>query len=228
MEVIILAGGHGTRLKSVVSDVPKPMAPIAGKPFLEIMLTRLASQGISRVILSTGYMADKISGYFGKQFLGMDLIYSTEKTPLGTGGAVRQALAYCKNDHVLVMNGDTYVDVDLSKLESFWNKNPGPLIVAKELADTSRYGRLVVNNERIIRFGEKTDAGPGLINVGSYVLSKYSLDAFLLGQVFSLEKDFFCKQSVLDKLKVFLTEGRFIDIGVPEDYFLAQKMLACL
>ena len=107
-EAIVLAGGFGTRLREVLPDLPKPMAPVAGRPFLEILLTSLADKGFSRVVLSLGYMADKIITYFGNSFTGLDLIYVVEDEPLGTGGAVRLALSQCLQDHIYILNGDTF------------------------------------------------------------------------------------------------------------------------
>jgi D-glycero-alpha-D-manno-heptose 1-phosphate guanylyltransferase len=116
MEAIVLAGGRGTRLQDVVPVLPKPMAPIAGRPFLEIVLCLLARKGFRRAVLSLGYMADKVVACFGDHFSGMDLIYEIEPRPLGTGGATRQALARCNADHVFVFNGDTYLDLEVAEL----------------------------------------------------------------------------------------------------------------
>ncbi len=113
MEAIVLAGGFGTRLRQVVPDLPKPMAPIAGRPFLEILLLSLYQKGFSRVVLSLGFMAEKIIAHFGDRYVGMDLVYAVEHHPLGTGGAIRVALAQCASDHVFVFNGDTYLDLEV-------------------------------------------------------------------------------------------------------------------
>lgn len=228
IEVIILAGGYGTRLRTVVPDLPKPMAPVAGKPFLEILLTGLSRQGVSRVILSLGYQAETISRHFGTDFAGMEIVRVQEDAPLGTGGAVRRALTFCQEDHALVMNGDTYLDLEILQMEGIWQKDRLPLIVAKDVQDASRYGRLEVENGRIIGFGEKSASGPGLINVGCYLFPKHILDDFPLGQQFSLETGFLALSAKKIQLCVFITQGRFIDIGVPEDYALAQKLLANL
>ena len=118
MEAIVLAGGFGTRLKSVVFDLPKPMAPVAGKPFLERLLKSLAQKGFTRIVLALGYMAEKVIEHFGSRFEGMELVYEIESTPLGTGGAVRLALTQCLTDHVFVFNGDTYLDLEVSHVEA--------------------------------------------------------------------------------------------------------------
>jgi D-glycero-alpha-D-manno-heptose 1-phosphate guanylyltransferase len=228
MEAIVLAGGFGTRLRTVVPDVPKPMAPVGKKPFLEILLRGLSRQGVSRVILSLGHKAEIISGHFGAQFAGMELIYTVEAEPLGTGGAIRKALTFCQGDYALVMNGDTYLDIEIDALESAWQQMHQPLIVAQEAQDASRYGRLELENGRVMRFGEKALSGPGLINVGCYIFPKQILDDFPLGQPFSLETDFLSHAVSLMSFGAFITRGRFIDIGVPKDYAHAQKVLADL
>lgn len=226
MEAIVLAGGFGTRLREVVPDLPKPMAPVAGRPFLEILLHALASKGFRRVILSLGFMADKVVAHFGDQFAGMELVYEVEDIPLGTGGAVRQALLSCRDDHVFVFNGDTYLDLEVVDVEAHWQTHHAPIIVAREVPDTARYGRLNTEEQRVIGFLEKGMAGAGLINAGCYVLPVDVLDAFALGQAFSLETDYLAKTVGMQRTDLFVTNGHFIDIGVPEDYARAQSELA--
>ena len=116
MEAVVLAGGLGTRLRQVVPDLPKPMAPVAGRPFLEILLGALAAKGIDRVVLSVGHRADAITGHFGHRWNGLEIDYAVEATPLGTGGAVRLALGHCRHDPVLVVNGDTFLDLEVDAL----------------------------------------------------------------------------------------------------------------
>jgi len=226
MEAIVLAGGFGTRLREVVPDIPKPMAPIAGRPFLEILLSSLAQKGFKRVLLSLGFMAEKVVAHFGDQFAGMELVYQIEKVPLGTGGAVRQALAHCCNDHAFVFNGDTYLDLDVLEVEAHWQAHHAPIIVARWVSDTSRYGRLSVAEERVLGFMEKNVGGPGLINAGCYVLPVSILDGFAVGHPFSLETDFLAKEVRLQRFDLFVTQGQFIDIGIPVDYMRAQTELA--
>jgi D-glycero-alpha-D-manno-heptose 1-phosphate guanylyltransferase len=226
MEAIVLAGGFGTRLQQIVPDLPKSMAPVAGRPFLDILLTSLARKGFHRVVLSLGYMADKVVAYFGDHFAGMELVYEIEETPLGTGGAVRQALARCNADHVFVFNGDTYLDLEVADVEAHWQMHHAPIIVAREVTDTSRFGRLEVKNGRVMRFFEKGVSGPGLINAGCYVLPRQILVGFPLGQAFSLETNFFAVAVPRMPLDIFISHGKFIDIGVPEDYARAQSELS--
>jgi len=226
MEAIVLAGGFGTRLQQVVPDVPKPMAPIAGRPFLEILLGTLARKGVDRVVLSLGFMAEKISGYFGAQFAGMELVYVVEDKPLGTGGAVRLAMEKCLRDHMFVFNGDTFLDLEIDALDQHWQQNQRPVIVARHVPDTARYGRLFVAEGRVTGFTEKGESGPGLINAGCYVFNRGQLDGFALNQAFSLEADYLAKVVSKSPLDVFVTSGQFIDIGVPEGYQRAQNEMA--
>jgi len=226
MEAIVLAGGFGTRLQQIVPDLPKPMAPIGERPFLEILMTLLSRKGVQRVVLSLGYKADKVVSYFGGKFAGMELVYEIEKTPLGTGGALRRAMNRCKTDHVFIFNGDTYLDLDVQKVEQQWHQNRSPIIVAREVPDTARYGRLDVSGDYVAGFAEKGMAGPGLINAGCYVFPCDILNGFSMDVPFSLENDFLMKAVTRQQFEIYVTNGHFIDIGVPEDYTNAQIELA--
>ena len=228
MEAIVLAGGFGTRLREVVPDLPKPMAPVAGRPFLEILLVTLARKGFSRVVLSLGFMSEKIIGHFGGSYAGMELVYEVESQPLGTGGAIRAALVRCLADHVFIFNGDTYLDIEAEELDRLWQASRHPVIVVREVPDTSRFGRVEMRDGRIHGFLEKGSPGTGLINAGCYVLPKDALDDFPIGQPFSLETEFFTNYLQRIQFDGFVTHGRFIDIGVPVDYELAQTELAGL
>jgi D-glycero-alpha-D-manno-heptose 1-phosphate guanylyltransferase len=228
MEAIVLAGGFGTRLREVVPDLPKPMAPIAGRPFLEILLSTLARKGFTRIVLSLGFMAEKIIDHFGESYAGMHLFYEVESQPLGTGGAIRAALTRCESDHVFIFNGDTYLDLEVDELERLWQARCHPVIVVREVSDTARFGRVEMSDGRINAFLEKGLSGAGLINAGCYVLPKEILNIFSLGQPFSLETEFFIKYLQRIRFDGFVTHGQFIDIGVPDDYMLAQTKLAGL
>lgn len=225
MEAIVLAGGLGTRLKHVVPGLPKPMAPVCGRPFMEILLTSLAQKGFNRVIVSLGHMAEKITTHFGNSYSGMELVYEIEKTPLGTGGAIRNALDLCLADYVFVFNGDTYLDVEADVIKSCCLKQRFPIIVAHAVADTARYGRLEVSNNIVSGFSEKGLSGPGLINAGCYVLPKNILERFPRGFAFSMETDFLTTEISKQRFIVFVSKGKFIDIGIPEDYERAQTEL---
>jgi D-glycero-alpha-D-manno-heptose 1-phosphate guanylyltransferase len=227
-EAVVLAGGLGTRLRSVVSDVPKPMASIAGRPFLELLMGNLARNGFTRVVLSVGYMADAIIGHFGDGWRGLQLAYAVEDSPLGTGGAIREALARCESTHVHVFNGDTYLGLDCDATERVWTACREPVIVARQVEDTARYGRLEVDaDHRIVRFLEKdASGGAGLINAGCYVLPRGIAAGFPDAGNFSFESDYLRDAVSRRVFRALPTDADFIDIGTPEDYARAQVMLA--
>jgi D-glycero-alpha-D-manno-heptose 1-phosphate guanylyltransferase len=226
MDAIVLAGGFGTRLRQVVPDLPKPMAPVGGRPFLEVLLTQLARKGFRRVVLSLGYLAHKVVEHFGGQYANMELVYAIETTPLGTGGAIRRALGLCQTDHVFVLNGDTYLDLEADEIENHWQDHHNPIIVAREIPDTSRYGRLRTDHGSIVGFSDKGHQGPGLINAGCYVLPKPILDETRCGESFSLEADWLPGAVMRQRFDVFVSRRLFIDIGIPEDYARAQTVLS--
>jgi len=226
MEAIVLAGGFGTRLREVVPDLPKPMAPIAGRPFLEILLHELASKGFQRVILSLGFMADSISAFFGDHFAGMTIVSVVETRPLGTGGGVRLAMDFVESDHVYIFNGDTFLDLEISLVEALWQSRKDSILVARSVPDTARYGRLVIQAGRVTAFTEKGGSGPGFINAGCCVFPNTQLDNLAAGVAFSLEQDVLMPLAQSGALAAFVTDGQFIDIGIPEDFYRAQSLLA--
>ena len=226
MEAIVLAGGFGTRLRDVVSDIPKPMAPIGNKPFLEILLSRLAQKGFTHVILAVGYLAEKIIDHFGEAFRGMKISYVVEDAPLGTGGAVRLAMTKVITDYVFILNGDTFLDADFTNVDNLWKRHHQPIMVARQVPDIARYGALKVNDDRLTGYYEKGQTGSGVINAGCYVLPVDALDSFEIGKNFSIESDYFEKIYCNLFIRVVLTEGHFIDIGIPEDFQRAQTELA--
>ncbi|WNV05352.1 nucleotidyltransferase family protein [Candidatus Methylospira mobilis] len=228
MEAIVLAGGLGTRLRQTVPDLPKPMAPIAGRPFLEILLSMLAGKRFARVVISLGYMSEKIISHFGASYRGMELVYEIDPLPLGTGGAIRAALARCTADHAFVFNGDTYIDLDTEALERYWQIKKNPLIVVRKVKETARFGCVELRDGRVTAFLEKGRDGCGLINAGCYVLPTDALDEFPMGKPFSIESDYFVRNAQSIRFDGFVYSGRFIDIGVPDDYALAQSELAGL
>lgn len=225
MEAIILAGGFGTRLKTVVKDLPKPMALVAGRPFLSILLELLARNGFSRIILSLGYKAEIVVEHFGNSFAGMELVYEIEDSARGTGGAIQFALRHCRDDHVFVFNGDTFLDLEVDDVESLWRANRKPVIVTRQASDAFRYGLIESNSDRVIGFSEKNVAGPGMVNAGCYVLPVNIFDGFEKELPFSIEADFFSKEVKHHFFNIFITDGYFIDIGIPEDYERAQTEL---
>lgn len=222
-EAIVLAGGKGTRLQSVVSNVPKPMAPIGEKPFLALLLQYLQSQGIEKVVLAVGYMYEIIQETFGNSFNGLAISYSVETEPLGTGGAIAKAMTMTEGENVLVLNGDSFIKVELEEIEKHipYSKSES-LLVLKEMRNVSRYGSVVLENDVITAFEEKQFKEKALINAGVYVLNKDIFKDKHLPEKFSFEKDFLEKEVEKGNLKGIVTNGYFIDIGVPEDYQKAQ------
>ncbi|EGK8096211.1 NTP transferase domain-containing protein [Campylobacter lari] len=214
MQAIILAGGLGTRLQSVIKDVPKPMAPINGKPFLEYLLQYLQKQGIKEVILSVSYKYELIQEYFKDKFENINIIYNIEKELLGTGGAIKDALKFVKNE-TFVLNGDTFFDIDLNKL--FLNGSK-ICIALKQMRDFDRYGAIEIDKNNTIKsFKEKTCVKQGLINGGIYLISKDIFNNFNLDNKFSFEEFL---QENYKKLNInsVVFDDYFIDIGIPQDY----------
>jgi D-glycero-alpha-D-manno-heptose 1-phosphate guanylyltransferase len=227
MEAIILAGGLGTRLRGVLPDLPKAMAPIRGRPFLALLLDQLAGAGFRRVILAVGYRHEAIRRYFGERQDRVDLRYSVETEPLGTGGAIRLALGQADSPQTFVLNGDTYAEVDYASMLLAHRTAAVALTVAvHEVADVGRYGALDVCDGRIRGFLEKGRGGPGMINAGVYLLSTGLLAGYDLPGAFSFETDFLMRYVHDLRPLAFATGGTFIDIGVPEDYARAQALLA--
>jgi D-glycero-alpha-D-manno-heptose 1-phosphate guanylyltransferase len=225
MEAIVLAGGFGTRLRSVVSDVPKPMAPVVGRPFLELLLSSLKAKGITRAILSVGYMSEVIKSHFEKHPIGMELVYEVESTPLGTGGAIAAALRHVTRDHVFVFNGDTYLDLDLSAVAAMWPGDRTPIVVARSVVDTERFGCLELADGRIVHFLGSGKKGAGAVNAGCYLIPRNIFVGVSLPNMFSFEQDFLGRCPPMS-LRAFVSSGQFIDIGVPEDFVRAQSDLA--
>lgn len=223
-EAVILAGGFGTRLSHVVSDVPKPMAPVYGKPFLCYVLDRLVNAGIRRIVLATGYKHEVIESWFGPEYRGAEIVYSHEDTPLFTGGAIRQAARLLTSEDFVVLNGDTLFDIDFGKLYEFHASHSANLTVAlRHVDDTSRYGAVQCADNRIVAFHEKTDShGAGDINGGIYAINRAWLMNQDLPTKFSFEKELMQPLAGAEGFYGLSFNTYFIDIGVPEDYFRAQ------
>jgi len=226
MEAIVLAGGRGTRLHSVLSDVPKPMAPIAGTPFLVYLLKWLEKNRVSRVVLSVGYMSNTVIGTLGDRYNDIDLEYCVEDVPLGTGGAILKALEMCGSENVVVVNGDTFFDIDLAALHSFHISSEADVTIAsKELYDVKRSGCMKVLDGVVIEFDDRRKSDHSLINGGVYVLRSTAFNKYDMPDVFSFESDFLAMQLNSLKTCAMTFNGFFIDIGVPEDYKKAQSLL---
>ncbi|MCB9246014.1 MAG: HAD-IIIA family hydrolase [Flavobacteriales bacterium] len=227
-EAIILAGGKGTRLQSVVADLPKPMATVAGVPFLEHLFRHICAQGIEHIVLSVGYKAETIRSYFGAEWNGVPISYATETSPLGTGGAIAFALKFCRENDVLVFNGDTFFNIDLNSFYGFHSERKSVFTMAlKEMINPDRYGTVELSETRIVKFHEKrTGLEKGLINSGVYALNKVKFLELPLGEMFSFEQDFLEPYVSKWHFNAFLADGYFIDIGIPEDYYKARARFA--
>jgi D-glycero-alpha-D-manno-heptose-7-phosphate kinase len=220
MKALILAGGFGTRLKSVVADVPKPMASIAGKPFLEHQMRYLRKQGIEDIVLAVHYMSDKIKSFFteGKR-LGVNITYSEEETPLGTGGAIKNAQKYLGDETFLVLNGDTYSKLDLSEFLKFHRDSDSQFSVSlKESEEAANYGTVLLEGNKIVKFIEKDSVQKGLINTGAYLFSPEIFELIKEGRNVSLEREVFPSLVSQSKLFGYRQSGYFMDIGRPETY----------
>lgn len=224
-EAIVLVGGLGTRLRPVVSDVPKPLASVAGRPFLAWVLDSLAGQGMERCVLATGYMWELIREQVGIRWQDMRIDYSVESTPLGTGGAVALAAAHLRGEYAFVMNGDTFLECSLAALENEAVRSgcAGAIALAA-VDDVARYGAVTIVDGKVRSFQEKGGAGPGYINAGCYYFGQAALERLTMLPPFSLETELLLPLAEEGGLAAFRDTAGFIDIGVPEDYARAQSM----
>jgi len=224
VDLILLVGGKGTRLREVVSDRPKPLAPIRGTPFLDLLLNKLmSSPTIGNIILATGYKSEQMQ----ERYQTKRILISEEQEPLGTGGAIKKALPLAKSDPVFVLNGDSYIEVDFADFLDFHRRSRADItFCTREVEDVSRYGALTVDKRgRITSFTEKSArGGRGIISAGIYLMQRHILDSFPPAQFLSVETD--CFPKLLDKaLFSYTAPGYFIDIGTKESYMAAQKEL---
>lgn len=223
MEAIILAGGLGTRLARVVSDVPKPMASVAGRPFLSYIFDDIKSQGITHVVLAVCHKKECIMDFFGEHYEGIEIDYSVEAFPLGTGGAIKQALTLCREERVFVFNGDSFLAVNLRELRNYSNRHNFLIsIVLKPLTNFSRYGTVDVGENGVVRsFKEKQPCAAGLINGGIYDIKRDALKEYPVR--FGMERDCFPALLAQQKIGSIVSNGYFIDIGIPKDYEKIQS-----
>jgi D-glycero-alpha-D-manno-heptose 1-phosphate guanylyltransferase len=229
VEAIVLAGGFGTRLKDVVSNLPKSMALVCQRPFLEYLFDFLIAQRVTKVVLSVGYKHEVISGHFREHYKSLAVEYAIETEPMGTGGGIRLALWKIEGKRALVLNGDSLFRVNLRAMMDFHLKKKGVATLAlRKLDDTCRFGRVSLKRGgRISGFEEKGLAtGPGYINGGVYIIEKYFLMEPEFRGRFSIEKDCFERYYQDSKLYGFPSGGYFLDIGIPEDYLKAQHEFA--
>lgn len=219
-ECIVLAGGFGTRLQSVVKDVPKCMAEVAEKPFIHHLFDYLEVQNFSHVILSLGYKSEIVIDWIASQNRKFRMSYAVEDEPLGTGGAIKYAFNKVEGNDAFVINGDTYFDVNTDELTfSHIEKKADLTIALKPMSDFDRYGSVeTAEDGRIIRFHEKALRDKGLINGGIYLINKTLFNKLSLPAKFSFEKD--VMESLLEILRIygFVQDTYFIDIGIPADF----------
>jgi NDP-sugar pyrophosphorylase family protein len=220
----ILAGGLGTRLRPAIADMPKVLARVRGKAFIEYLLAQLVDAGIRDVVICSAYKAEMLEEYIGERYKTLNISFSKEDEPLGTGGALRRALSSLKSAVVLVMNGDSYIDVDIAEYAEWFSlQNSDAAVVLTQVPDTSRYGSVVLDKDAKIRaFKEKKrNCGYGWINAGVYLM-KTSLIALIPAErAFSLEQELFPKLTD-GRISGYRCKGRFIDIGTPESYAAAE------
>lgn len=224
---IILAGGLGTRLRSITKDaLPKPMVIVQGYPFLHWQMRYLKKQGIKKVIMAVSHHAEMIQDFFQTEYLSIPICYSVEKKPLGTGGGIAQAMQLTNDPSVVILNGDTYFPVDLKKLQSEHKKSKNDITIAiKLMFNFDRYGTVDVNKDnRINAFNEKKFRQKGYINGGTYIINQSVFSDDYSGQAFSIEKEIFSQKINTLRIGACKYKSGFIDIGIPEEYVHIQTM----
>jgi D-glycero-alpha-D-manno-heptose 1-phosphate guanylyltransferase len=225
--IIILAGGLGTRLRSVVVDLPKCMAPVNGKPFLGYVIDHFQHQGITDFIFSLGYMHEIIEAHLNNQYSTINIQYSIEEEPLGTGGAIKKACSLAKGKNIFITNGDTLFKADITSLQNFHErKNADCTLALKPMKNVDRYGVIELNEDDSIKnFHEKRFYEEGLINGGLYMLNVESFLKESFPERFSFETAYLEKFYTRHKMYGIVQDEYFIDIGIPEDYARASKEL---
>jgi D-glycero-alpha-D-manno-heptose 1-phosphate guanylyltransferase len=224
LECIILAGGLGTRLRSAVPDLPKCMAPLKNKPFLQYVIDYLLEQKVNSFIFALGYMNEPILEFLSKQYPNLNYKIATEEEPLGTGGAIKNAIKLAEKKNVLVLNGDTMFKINVEEIFNFHNQqNASCTLSLKPMQNFDRYGVVEINKEGYIQsFKEKQHYEKGLINGGVYVLNKTSFLQLPLPDKFSFEKEYLENYFASQKMLGLVQDNYFIDIGIPEDYKRAE------
>lgn len=223
MQAVLLAGGLGTRLRSVVNDRPKPMADVCGKPFMEYLIRELKKHGVDHIIMAVGYKGSMVEEYFKDgTSLGIKIDYSYEETQLGTAGAIKNAEKFLTDSEFLVLNADTFYQAAYSDAFSLYKEMDLDMaLVLRRVPDVSRYGSVKLKENRVIGFNEKVEEQvPGVINGGIYIMKKTVLDLIPLNQKCSLENEIIPKMLAdQKKLGAIVNDGYFIDIGIPDDYY---------
>jgi len=221
LEAIVLAGGFGTRLRPCVDDLPKPLAPIGSKPFICYILDYLYSNGVHRVIISTGYLAEMIEKSIGNRYRGMTVEYSREDTPLGTGGGIKKAIKMCTEENIIAVNGDSFFDVDLFEMrKNHIDSGCAVTLAAKFIKNAYRSGLLEFSGGKLRGFLENGIAPSGYINGGVYFINRRFLEN-IEEDKFSFENKILANSDY--NIGVFESDGYFIDIGIPESYKLAEE-----
>jgi D-glycero-alpha-D-manno-heptose 1-phosphate guanylyltransferase len=227
IDVVILAGGLGKRLKPKTGDAPKVLAAVNGIPFLDLLLKNLSSQGFKRVILCTGYKAEEIETHYQKTKLDLDIVFSREEAPLGTGGAFKLAKSKIQSPIFLGLNGDCFCSVSFRDLISFHQEKKalGSLVLTR-VEEKSDFGSVVINAKKeIVSFQEKANlASSPFVSVGIYCFNKKIFDLMPQKDAFSIEHDFF-PNLIGNHFYGFVTEKKFLDIGTPDRYDRAQTEL---
>lgn len=227
LTAMILAGGLGTRLRSVVPDTPKVLAEVNQRPFLTFLLRQLEQSGVQRVILCTGHCAEVVESELRSWCGGLQLDFSVEHAPLGTAGALRNALSRVETDNVLVLNGDSFCEIDIDAFYSnFISTAALASIALVAMEDASRYGTVKLQGDRIAEFQEKCEGGEsGWINAGLYCMRKELIATWPAGSELSLERDIFPSLIGQNLLAYRVESGVFIDIGTPSSFAAAQEVL---
>src|SRR5579863_2336396 len=225
-EVIILAGGLGTRLQSVVGDLPKCLAPVAGKPFLSYLLDSSRKQGINKFIFALGHKSDQIESFVKESLPEDSYIFSVEQEPLGTGGAIYKACSLATGPNVIVLNADTFFGIMYSNLTIIHELRKADCTLAlKPMRGFDRYGAVEIEKQLVTGFDEKRYHKDGLVNGGVYALSVASFLQKSFPASFSFEKDYLEKNYRSGKFFAMVSDAYFVDIGIPEDYQRAQEEL---
>lgn len=226
IDVLLLCGGKGERLKGLVKDRPKPMADIKGRPFLDILINYILNFGFLRIILCLGYKGEIVSQYYNEKSRFFNILFSQESKPLGTAGAIKNAEHLIESNPFLVMNGDSFCPLDLFELINFHNEKKAAFTMAlvKSVGDKD-YGVVGVDeSQKIISFNEKVKIkNNGFVNAGIYLLEKKIFDLIETGTKLSLEYDIF-PRILSERFYGYITKEKLIDIGTPERYAKAKKM----
>jgi D-glycero-alpha-D-manno-heptose 1-phosphate guanylyltransferase len=217
LNAIVLAGGLGSRLRSEVFNVPKPMAPVGSRPFLELVLDELLNYHIDRIILSIGYLGNVISSHFGNSYKGIEIIYCNEDNPLGTGGAIKKALGFVSSEQVLILNGDTFFKLNIQEMFSKFLKSKSKIMIAlKVVENCQRYNAVDIDSKDFVKKFLQDQVGPGLISGGVYLLDVNYFSSKFSQEKFSFEKYIETHNTL--KVSTYTSNSFFIDIGIPEDY----------